>query len=233
MRFKWSIFSVNAQCFLCDLECVGCSAGHRGANWNSSWSQHQTQLPLEYQHMVIDHWSTPDSEPAYRCFGLFGKQLDIYSWAGWGRWHRWHPPILGIPSPSSRWVPLTRDRHQQMESQPTPWENPTQALLYIYQDYIVSKLQSSFQGFCGRPSHQIHLFRHDTALSLLAPGNLAIWTQHCLSSHLAIWQFGGNLNLGMIPEQYWDNIAGQPLGRPGHIWIYNMYQKTFLNVFVL
>ena len=177
MRLEWSIFSVNAQCFLCDLECVGCSAGHWGANWNSSWSQHQTQLPLEYQHMVIDHWSTPDSEPAYRCFGLFGKQLDIYSWAGWGRWHRWHPPILGIPSPSSRWVPLTRDRHQQMESQPTPWENPTQALLYIYQDYIVSKPQSSFQGLCGRPSHQIHLFRHDTALSLLAPGNLAIWWQ--------------------------------------------------------
>ena len=104
------------------------------------------------------------------------------SWTG--RWHRWHPPILGIPSPSSRWVPLTRDRHQQMESQPTPWENPTQALLYIYQDYIVSKLQSSFQGFCGRPSHQMHLFRHDTALSLLAPGNLAIWQSGNL---VAIW----------------------------------------------
>ena len=92
------------------------------------------------------------------------------------------PPILGIPSPSSRWVPLTRDR--QMESQPTPWENPTQALLYIYQDYIVSKLQSSFQGFSGRPSHQMHLFRHDTALSLLAPGNMAIWQSGNL---VAIW----------------------------------------------
>ena len=116
----------------------------------------------------------------YRCFGLFGKQFDIYSWAG-GTGDIGDigdiPPILGIPSPSSRWVPLTRDRHQQMESQPTPWENPTQALLYIDQDYIVSKLQSSFQGFCGRPSHQMHLFRHDTALSLLAPGNLPIWWQ--------------------------------------------------------
>ena len=155
-----------------------------------------------------------------------------------GRWHRWHPPILGIPSPSSRWVPLTRDRHQQMESQPTPWENPTQALLYIYQDYIVSKLQSSFQGFCGRPSHQMHLFRHDTALSLLAPGNMAIWQP----GNLAIWQ-SGNLAIwgqseSRIPTRNdsWTisrQHSGATPGRLEHISIFNMYQKTFLNVFVL